>query len=98
MDYIKNPFSPGTGSPPPELVGRDSVLEKAKVLFKRVRKGRSEKSLLLIGLRGVGKTVLLNEIEKYAQEEKYHTIFLQVHEGKNFSVLLTPHVRTLLFR
>lgn len=98
MDYINNPFSPGAGSPPPELVGRDSVLEQAKVLFKRVRKRRAEKSLMLIGLRGVGKTVLLNEIEKYAQEEKYHTVFLEVHEGKNFSVQLTPHLRTLFFR
>jgi len=98
MDYIKNPFSPGAGSPPPELVGRDNILEKAKILFGRVRYGRSEKSLMLIGLRGVGKTVLLNEIEKCAKEEKYNTIFLEAYEGKNLAALLTPHLRTLLFR
>jgi len=60
MDKIRNPFSPGAGSPPPELVGRAGVLEDAAVLFARVQKGRAEKSLLLTGLRCVGKTVLLN--------------------------------------
>ena len=60
MDPIKNPFSPGAGSPPPELVGRGPILEQARVLLGRIRIGKSEKSLLLTGLRGVRKTVLLN--------------------------------------
>ena len=60
MDPIQNPFSPGTGSPPPELVGRDPALTEARILLGRVAAGRPEKSLLLTGLRGVGKTVLLN--------------------------------------
>ncbi len=98
MDQIKNPFSPGAGSPPPELVGRDSILEKAKILLGRIRNRRAEKSFMLIGLRGVGKTVLLNEINTIAQDEEYSTIFLEAHEGKNFAGLLTPHLRTLLFR
>ena len=64
MDAIKNPFSPGAGSPPPELVGREGILEQARVLLGRIKKlNRPEKSMLLTGLRGVGKTVLLNEIE-----------------------------------
>ncbi len=67
MDPIKNPFSPGAGSPPPELVGRDPILEQARVLLGRVKVGRSEKSMLLTGLRGVGKTVLLNEIERMTE-------------------------------
>ena len=58
MDKIRNPFSPGAGSPPPELAGRESILEQARVLFGRVLAKRPEKSLLLTGLRGVGKTVL----------------------------------------
>ena len=98
MDQIKNPFSPGAGSPPPELVGRDSIFEKARVLLGRTKLGKAEKSLILIGLRGVGKTVLLNEIEKQAYGENYKTISLEVHEGKDFAVLLAPHLRTLLFR
>ncbi len=67
MDPIKNPFSPGAGSPPPELAGRDPILNQARILLGRVRQGRSEKSILLTGLRGVGKTVLLNEIERMAK-------------------------------
>lgn len=58
MDPIKNPFSPGAGSPPPELVGRDPILEQARILLGRVKTKRPEKSMLLTGLRGVGKTVL----------------------------------------
>ena len=60
MDKIRNPFSPGAGSPPPELAGRDSILEQARVLLGRILAKRPEKSLLLTGLRGVGKTVFCN--------------------------------------
>ena len=80
MDPIKNPFSPGAGSPPPELVGRDPILEQARVLLGRIKAGRSEKSTLLTGLRGVGKTVLLNEIERMAKASNYRTLFLEAHE------------------
>lgn len=97
MDPVKNPFSPGAGSPPPELVGRDDVIEKAQILFGRVREGRSEKSLMLVGLRGVGKTVLLNELEKKAQSEGYKTIMIEAHENKSLAALLTPPLRSLLF-
>jgi hypothetical protein len=97
MDKIKNPFSPGAGSPPPELAGRDIVIEQARVLLGRVRANRSEKSLLLTGLRGVGKTVLLNAIEQIAREQDYRTILVEAHEGKPLAVLLAPHLRRLLF-
>ena len=98
MDPIKNPFSPGAGSPPPELVGRDDIIDKAKILFGRVRQGKSEKSLMLVGLRGVGKTVLLNEIEKYAKAAQYNTIMLEAHENKNLVAFLAPSLRALLFQ
>lgn len=97
MDKIKNPFSPGAGSPPPELAGRDGILEQAGVLLGRVRAKRPEKSLLLTGLRGVGKTVLLNEIERMAQSTGYRTILVEAHEGKSLAVLLAPDLRRLLF-
>ncbi len=97
MDKIKNPFSPGAGSPPPELAGRDGILELARVLLGRVQAGRPEKSLLLTGLRGVGKTVLLNEMERLAQGAGYRTILVEAHEGKSLAVLLAPHLRRLLF-
>jgi AAA+ ATPase superfamily predicted ATPase len=97
MDKIKNPFSPGAGSPPPELAGRDSVLEEVKVLLSRVREKRPEKSLLLTGLRGVGKTVLLNEAERIAEREGYRTVLVEAHENKRLSLLLVPHLRRLLY-
>ena len=97
MDKISNPFSPGAGAPPPELAGRDGILEQARVLLGRVRARRPEKSLLLTGLRGVGKTVLLNEIERLARDGGYRTILVEAHEGKPLAVLLAPHLRRLLF-
>lgn len=97
MDPIKNPFSPGAGSPPPELVGRDDILEQTRILLGRVRAKRPEKSLLLTGLRGVGKTVLLNEMERIAQRDGYRSILVEAHEDKPLAVLLAPHLRRLLF-
>ncbi len=97
MDPIKNPFSPGAGSPPPDLVGRDPVLEQARVLLGRARQRRPEKSLLLTGLRGVGKTVLLNEIERMAKADGYRTIAIEAHEDKELGPLVAPHLRTLLY-
>ena len=97
MDPIHNPYSPGAGSPPPELVGRDPILEQARILLGRIKVRRSEKSMLLTGLRGVGKTVLLNEIERLAKKQGYHTISIEAHEGKPLGPLLAPQLRSLLF-
>jgi hypothetical protein len=97
MDPIKNPFSPGAGSPPPELVGRDPILDQARILLGRVKKKRAEKSMMLTGLRGVGKTVLLNEIERMAKADAYRTISIEAHEEKALGPLIAPYLRTLLF-
>lgn len=97
MDPIKNPFSPGAGSPPPELVGRDPILEQARILLGRVKQKKSEKSMLLTGLRGVGKTVLLNEIKRMADGDGYRTIAIEAHEGKALGMLIAPYLRSLLY-
>ena len=97
MDPIANPFSPGAGSPPPELVGRAGILEEARVLLGRIKAGRPEKSILLTGLRGVGKTVLLNEIERLAIQEGYRTLPLEAHEDKSLAAMLVPPFRKLLY-
>jgi hypothetical protein len=97
MDAIKNPFSPGAGSPPPELVGRECILEEARVLLGRIQEKRPEKSILLTGLRGVGKTVLLNEIERLAASIGYRTVPLGAHEDKSLAAMLVPPLRKLLF-
>ena len=97
MDRTNNPFSPGAGAPPPELVGRDPILEDACVLMRRIKRKRPEKSLLLTGLRGVGKTVLLNEMERMAIQEGYRTISIEAHENKALGPLIAPHLWKLLF-
>lgn len=97
MDPIANPFAPGAGSPPPELVGRGPILEQADVLLGRVKQGKSEKSILLTGLRGVGKTVLLNAIERRAKAAGYLTIQVEAHEDKSLAALLVPHLRSALY-
>ncbi len=96
MDPINNPFSPGAGSPPPELVGRDSILAESAILLGRIKQKRPEKSLLLTGLRGVGKTVLLNEIERIAKNTGYQTILLEAHADKSLGELIYPALRSLL--
>lgn len=97
MDPIKNPFSPGAGTPPPELAGRQNILDKSKIVLSRLKAGRSEKSFLLVGLRGVGKTVLLNEIHNYAQNEQFKSVLIEAHEGKSLAALLIPPLRQILF-
>jgi AAA ATPase domain len=97
MDAIKNPFSPGAGSPPPELVGRDPILDQARILLGRIKAKRSEKSMLLTGLRGVGKTVLLNEMERLAKSDDYRTVVIEAHEDKPLGPLIAPYLRNLLF-
>ena len=97
MDPITNPFSPGAGSPPPELAGREATLEQARILLGRVRQKRSEKSMLLTGLRGVGKTVLLNKIKGMASSDGYRPISIEAYEGKALGPLILPELRRVLF-
>src|SRR5919106_4344041 len=66
MDPVRNPYAPGAGQRPPELAGRDRELEQFDVVLERVARGRPERSLVLTGLRGVGKTVLLNALRSQA--------------------------------
>ncbi|HEU5427288.1 MAG TPA: ATP-binding protein [Actinocrinis sp.] len=66
MDPIRNPYAPGAGQRPPELAGRDRELDQFDVVLERIAKGRPERSLVLTGLRGVGKTVLLNALRSQA--------------------------------
>src|SRR5260370_8924313 len=98
MDPLENPFSPGAGSPPPELVGRDAILEQARIALHRLRAGRPARSMILVGLRGVGKTVLLNRIRLIAEEGGYRALFVEAHESKPLPALLMPHLRQVLFR
>ena len=98
MDPIKNPYVPGAGTPPPELAGRSLVLQKAQIAVARVRVGKSAKSPILVGLRGVGKTVLLMRIREMAEEADYKAVMIEAHEGKPLAALLVPSLRQILFQ
>jgi GTPase SAR1 family protein len=98
MDPIRNPFVPGAGSPPPALAGRGEILEQARITLGRVAAGRASKSLMLVGLRGVGKTVLLNRIQELAEAERYQALLIETPENKRLASLLLPPLRSLLFR
>jgi hypothetical protein len=89
MNFRKNPFS--SGFFPPELIGRDHILEQVKILLNRIRNKRAEKSILFTGLRGVGKTALLIEIERLAKQNNYYTIFIKAYENKTLGSLTIPH-------
>lgn len=98
MDSTINPFAPGAGTRPPELAGRDQIIADATVALRRIRAGRAAKSQLLLGLRGVGKTVLLNRIAELAEDEGYLTVVIEAPEGQRLTDLLVPPLRTVLFR
>ena len=96
MDETANPYAPGAGTRPPELSGRDVVLADAKITIQRVAAGKAPKSFIFIGLRGVGKTVLLNEVSQLADELGCKTLHVEAHEGKSLAALLLPGLRALL--
>ena len=98
MDPVTNPYAPGAGSQPPELAGRGDIIEKTRIALARVKKGYSAKSLMLVGLRGVGKTVLLNHISSMAQNEGYIAVMGEAQENKSLPELLIPALRRILIR
>ncbi|MFI3244848.1 MAG: ATP-binding protein [Akkermansia sp.] len=97
MDPIQNPYAPGAGTPPPSLMGRDQLLRQADILFARTLAKKPEKSIIMTGLRGVGKTVLLNKMEQMAMERGYRCISIECTVGKSLSETLTPQLRRYLF-
>lgn len=98
MDPVRNPFAPGAGSRPPALAGRDEVIHEARVALKRVAAGRHAKSMMLLGLRGVGKTVLLVRIGEIAEEEGYFTVLIEAPEEKDLAGLIVPKLRAILYK
>lgn len=90
MDPIRNPYTPGAGTPPPELAGRDELREQVRVALERVRLGRPSKSVLMVGLRGVGKTVLLDRMRDDAEAAGIQTLRIEAPEGRSLPAILAP--------
>ncbi len=96
MDAVRNPFAPGAGSRPPELAGRDTIVQDAQIAIQRALLGKPSRSQMLLGLRGVGKTVLLNKIEDMAQAAGHVTSAIEAPEGRALSELLAPKINQAL--
>jgi Cdc6-like AAA superfamily ATPase len=96
MDPVKNPYTPGAGTRPSELAGRDEEIESFKILLARLRDARPEQSQIITGLRGVGKTVLLNTFEDLAESTGYLTAFRELTQETSLPELLAKDVQRLL--
>jgi hypothetical protein len=98
MDPVNNPFSPGAGTPPPQLAGRDELRKIAKIAVERIRLGNPSKSILMVGLRGVGKTVLLDQMKMDAEAEGIRTLHIEAPENRSLPAILAPELRQALLK
>lgn len=98
MDPIRNPFAPGAGTQPPELAGRDEHREKVRIAIERVKLGNPAKSILMVGLRGVGKTVLLDRMREDAKSSSTITLRIEAPENRSLPALLAPQLRIALLK
>jgi AAA ATPase domain len=96
MDELENPFRPGAGTPPPALVGRDELIAKFRLTVGRAVTGRPGKSVMPIGLRGVGKTVLLNAFNEIAEDEGLKVGYIEAPETGDLRKLLATRLRKIL--
>ena|ERR1019366_6208769 len=96
MDSVHNPYSPGAGTRPPALVGRDSEIESMDVALQRLLLGRDGRSQMLTGLRGVGKTVMLNEYEQLAESRGFFHEHIEVGEDGDLAPRLASAFRRVL--
>jgi len=94
----ENPYRPGAGTRPPALIGRDALIDRFGVMVRRAVKGHPGKSLMPIGLRGVGKTVLLNRFTEIAQQEGLLTAFIEAPETGDFRALLAIRLRKVILQ
>ncbi|GJE01579.1 ATP-binding protein [Methylobacterium isbiliense] len=96
MDPVRNPFAPGAGTPPPELAGRRSIITDIDIALQRIAIGRPTQSAILVGLRGVGKTVLLNKAREIAEIKGYKAYLAEAHEGKTLPETIGPGLKSVL--
>ncbi len=98
MNPQNDPYNPGAGAPPPELAGRDDLIARADLALERTKNGKAARSLMLLGLRGVGKTVLLNEFEQRAESKGCQTSLFEIDPDKTLAAQLAPQLQRVLLR
>ncbi|MEQ1705667.1 MAG: ATP-binding protein, partial [Rickettsiales bacterium] len=98
MDPRLNPYSPGAGNPPPEFSGRDQIIEQTDIALDRIKSGRPTRGFILYGLRGVGKTVLLNKIALEAEAKNLYVVRIESPEDRSLPAILIPTIRSTLLK
>ncbi|MCQ6269137.1 ATP-binding protein [Pseudarthrobacter sp. R1] len=100
MDPVNNPYTPNAGATPEIVIGRDELLEDFSVLLRRLDRGRTNQSMIVTGLRGVGKTVLLGEFRQIAEEFKWKVLELEAskHDDSHFRQTVYSQLRAALFQ
>ncbi|MGN6446108.1 ATP-binding protein [Amnibacterium sp.] len=100
MDSVRNPYTPNAGAAPEFVVGREEQTTAFKVLLRRLSMGRTEQSMIITGLRGVGKTVLLNEFGDIARESRWEVVELEArkHDDTRFRQMMFSQLRAALLR
>lgn len=98
MDSVRNPYTPGAGTPPPALVGRDALIDSFGITVQRAMTGKPGQSLMPIGLRGVGKTVLLNRFVEQAQSLGARAMIMEAPEDGNFGQQIAKETRRVLLQ
>src|ERR1700723_4219077 len=93
METVRNPLARSAGTPTQELAGRDELRATLRIALERARIGRPAKSAMLVGLRGVGKTVLLDRVREDAESVGIHTVRIEAPEGRSLPALLAPQLR-----
>src|SRR5664279_2655538 len=98
MDPRKNPYAPGAGTKPPALVGRAKQIESFDILLERLENGYAEQSMIITGLRGVGKTVLLDVFREKAEGRDWATVEWEIEKNSTFAPKMAAHVRRALLQ
>lgn len=98
MNPGQNPFEPGAGSQPPELAGRDDLIRRVTIAIERQRNGRTMRGVVLVGLRGVGKTVLLRRMGKEAERMEALAVDIEAPEDRSLPALLIPRLKKTLYQ
>lgn len=98
MDPRKNPYAPGAGTPPPELAGRGDLVDRAAIALDRIRGRKSARSFVFYGLRGVGKTVLLNKVRQESEARDFSCVWMEAPEERSLPALLAPALRAALLK
>ena len=98
MNPRQNPYAPGAGTLPPQLSGRDDIIEQVSIELDRCKSGLAYRSFLMVGLRGVGKTVLLNQLSINAEADGFAVVSIETPEKRSLPALLIPALRSALLK